>query len=50
MTQPFTAQPAEPSIELIPMHGAIAANQPVTMDVLVRIMPPAVEVNRHRPP
>ena len=32
MTQP---KPAQPSIELIPLHGAMVTQQPMTLDVLV---------------
>ncbi|WP_017301480.1 vWA domain-containing protein [Nodosilinea nodulosa] len=39
-----------PAIELIPLHAAIVADQPMTLDVLVRITPPAVARNADRMP
>ena len=47
MTQP---KPAQPTLELIPLHGAIATQQPMTLDVLVRITPPAVTLKADRVP
>ena len=47
MTQP---KPAQPSIELIPLHGAMVTQQPMTLDVLVRITPPAVTLKADRVP
>lgn len=40
-----------PMISLIPMHGAIAQGRSVTLDVLIKIEPPLVELdNNARPP
>ncbi|MBE9136937.1 VWA domain-containing protein [Nodosilinea sp. LEGE 07088] len=47
MTQ---SKPALPTIELIPLHGAIVTQQPITLDVLVRITPPAVTLKADRVP
>lgn len=47
MTQ---TQPAIPTVELIPLHGAIAAQQPMTLDVLVRITPPTMQLDTNRTP
>ncbi|WOD37925.1 vWA domain-containing protein [Nodosilinea sp. E11] len=47
MTQP---KPALPTVELIPLHGAIVTQQPMTLDVLVRITPPAVTLKADRVP
>ena len=47
MTQ---SKPAQPTLELIPLHGAIATQQPVTLDVLVRITPPAIAPQADRVP
>lgn len=47
MTQPNSALP---TIELIPLHGAIVAQQPMTLDVLVRITPPAIAPRPDRMP
>ncbi|MBD1872878.1 VWA domain-containing protein [Nodosilinea sp. FACHB-131] len=47
MTQP---KPALPTVELIPLHGAIVTQQPITLDVLVRITPPAVTLDADRVP
>ncbi|MBD2110218.1 VWA domain-containing protein [Nodosilinea sp. FACHB-13] len=47
MTQP---KPALPTVELIPLHGAIVTQQPMTLDVLVRITPPAVALESDRVP
>lgn len=46
----MTNTPALPTIELIPLHGAIAKHQPMTLDVLVRITPPDVAPTKERPP
>lgn len=40
----------QPQIELIPMHGAIAANRSTTLDILIKIVPPAVPPSTDRPP
>lgn len=47
MTQ---SQPGLPTIELIPLHGAIVTQQPMTLDVLVRITPPAIQPDIDRIP
>ncbi len=47
MTQ---AQPALPTLELMPLHGAIVTQQPMTLDVLVRITPPAATLDADRVP
>ncbi|MBD2110366.1 MULTISPECIES: vWA domain-containing protein [Cyanophyceae] len=47
MTQ---SKPAFPTVELIPLHGAIVTQQPMTLDVLVRITPPAVALKSDRVP
>lgn len=47
MTQP---QPNLPTLELIPLHGAIVTQQPITLDVLVRITPPAHQIATNRTP
>ncbi|MFE4105664.1 vWA domain-containing protein [Almyronema epifaneia] len=39
-----------PTLELIPMHGAIAAHRSTTLDVLIKISPPAVLATVTRPP
>ena len=44
-----TASP-QPTINLIPMHGAVAAQRSTTLDVLIRITPPEIEVSTDRPP
>lgn len=38
-----------PTIELLPSRPAVRTDAPVTLDVLVRITPPAVEVRGERP-
>ncbi|MBW4485811.1 MAG: VWA domain-containing protein [Tildeniella torsiva UHER 1998/13D] len=43
-------QPALPTLELIPLYGAIVTQQPMTLDVLVRITPPAVALKADRVP
>ena len=40
----------QPTLSVIPMHKAIASGRSVTLDILVKIEPPAVEVNTDRPP
>lgn len=47
MTQ---TKPAQPTVELIPLHGAIVTGQPVTLDVLVRITPPNIQLDTDRTP
>lgn len=44
------AQIPQPRIEFLPMHGAVAANRSTTLDVLIRILPPEVELGSDRPP
>src|SRR5262249_15491849 len=39
----------QPQIEIIPVRGAVRFDAPVTLDVLVRITPPAPEVQVQRP-
>lgn len=39
-----------PSLEVIPMHAAMAANRATSLDVLVRIVPPPVEIKADRIP
>lgn len=43
-------QSARPTLELLPLHGAIAHGQPVTLDVLVRITPPTIPIDSDRMP
>jgi Ca-activated chloride channel homolog len=45
MTQSF-----QPQIELIPLHPVVCSDRPSTLDVIVRITPPARPVNPKRPP
>ncbi|MEM8602757.1 MAG: VWA domain-containing protein [Cyanobacteria bacterium P01_H01_bin.121] len=40
----------QPSLRLIPMHAAIAAGRSVTLDVLVKIEPPPLDLPKQRPP
>ncbi|HIK44481.1 MAG TPA: VWA domain-containing protein [Leptolyngbyaceae cyanobacterium M65_K2018_010] len=47
MTPP---QSTLPTLELIPLHGAIVAHQPITLDVLVRITPPVIPWEAERLP
>ena len=47
MTQP---NPTLPTLELLPLHGAIATQQPLTLDVLVRITPPDIALSGDRVP
>ena len=42
--------PPLPTLDLIPLHGAIVAQQPLTLDVLVRITPPAITLETDRVP
>ena len=35
-----------PTLSLIPMHGAIAADRAVTLDILIKIEPPEIERSR----
>jgi len=44
-----TAAP-QPTITIIPMHGAVAAQRSTTLDVLIRITPPEIEITTDRPP
>jgi Ca-activated chloride channel family protein len=44
------AKPAQPAVELIPLHGAVVTGQPMTLDVLVRITPPTVQLDNDRTP
>ncbi|MBW4520067.1 MAG: VWA domain-containing protein [Scytolyngbya sp. HA4215-MV1] len=45
------SQPQQlPKIELIPLRGAIAQNEPTTLDVLVKILPPDLQIRLDRPP
>lgn len=39
-----------PTLSLIPMHGAIALDRSMTLDVLVKIIPPAIDPSVERPP
>lgn len=39
-----------PSLEIIPMHGAVAARRSTTLDILIRVVPPRVELCQDRPP
>ncbi|MBD0347199.1 MAG: hypothetical protein ICV63_20725, partial [Coleofasciculus sp. Co-bin14] len=38
-----------PTIDLIPLRAAVSSDSPTTLDVLVRITPPKVEVELKRP-
>ncbi|HEY9728073.1 MAG TPA: VWA domain-containing protein, partial [Chroococcales cyanobacterium] len=38
-----------PTIDLIPLRAAVSSDSPTTLDVLVRIIPPTVEVELKRP-
>ena len=40
----------QPTLSLIPMYAAVAAGRSMTLDVLVKIMPPTVERSVQRPP
>ena len=39
----------QPHIELIPLRPAVRSDAPVTLDVLIKITPPAAELNAQRP-
>ncbi|MEM1293012.1 MAG: VWA domain-containing protein [Cyanobacteria bacterium P01_H01_bin.162] len=39
----------QPQVELMPLHDAIVAERPVTLDVLVRITPPSLPQDTERP-
>ena len=39
----------QPTIELVPSHSAVRSDTPCTLDVLIRITPPAAELNAPRP-
>ncbi len=39
-----------PTLSLMPMHGAIAADRAVTLDILIKIEPPDIERSLDRPP
>jgi len=39
-----------PTIELVPLRAALAHNQETTLDLLVRVVPPALEMTGDRPP
>ena len=45
----MTQSSIPPQIELIPLHDAIVAQRPVTLDVLVRITPPTITRDTERP-
>lgn len=45
-----TPAPAQPTITLVPMHGAVAAQRSTTLDVLIRVTPPEVPVTEDRSP
>jgi Ca-activated chloride channel family protein len=47
MTQP---KPALPTLDLIPLYGAMVTQQPMTLDVLVRITPPDIALSGDRVP
>ncbi|RZM82644.1 vWA domain-containing protein [Leptolyngbya iicbica] len=38
----------QPTLELIPLHGAVVAQQPMTLDVLIRITPPTLPATTER--
>ncbi|MEO1147930.1 MAG: VWA domain-containing protein [Cyanobacteria bacterium J06638_22] len=42
--------PTSPTIELLPLRAALAQNQETTLDLLIRIVPPALEMTGDRPP
>jgi Ca-activated chloride channel family protein len=46
----MTTVAPQPTITVIPMHGAVAAQRSTTLDVLIRITPPDVEITTDRPP
>jgi Ca-activated chloride channel family protein len=39
----------QPEIEIIPIRGAVRSDAPVTLEVLLRITPPAPDVQVQRP-
>ena len=39
-----------PQFQLIPLRAAVASDQPTTLDVLVKIIPPLPETRPQRPP
>lgn len=39
----------QPQIELLPLRAAVSSDRPSTLDVLVRIIPPAIELRLKRP-
>lgn len=39
----------KPQIELLPLRAAVSSDRPSTLDVLVRIIPPAIELKLKRP-
>lgn len=41
---------SQPTLSILPMHGAIAAGRSVTLDILVTIEPPVIEQTSDRPP
>ncbi|TVP68122.1 MAG: VWA domain-containing protein [Leptolyngbya sp. LCM1.Bin17] len=47
MTQP---KPTLPTLDLLPLHGAMVTQQPLTLDVLVRITPPDIALSDDRVP
>jgi Ca-activated chloride channel homolog len=47
---PTDSTPRQPQIELVPMHAALAAHRSTTLDVLIRVLPPAVTLTPDRPP
>lgn len=53
MTNAPTSHPLPhslPQIEFLPLQAAIASDQPTTLDVLVKIVPPVPETQPQRPP
>ncbi|MDA0673944.1 MAG: VWA domain-containing protein [Cyanobacteria bacterium] len=40
----------QPTLSILPMHGAIAAQRSLTLDVLVKITPPEIPAQLDRPP
>ncbi|MGP1386281.1 MAG: vWA domain-containing protein [Thainema sp.] len=41
---------SQPTLSILPMHGAIASGRSVTLDILVTIEPPVIERTSDRPP
>lgn len=39
----------QPHLEVIPLRPAVRSDAPVTLDVLIKITPPAAELNAPRP-